>query len=138
MGAPAEGSTKVRLDKWLWAARFFKTRTLAKAAVEGGKVHYNQQRTKPSRTVEIGATLLVRQGWDQKEVRVLGLSEQRGNATAAQALYAETPASAARREAAAAERRLERAAAGPIAPLHRPSKKQRRQIHRFQQRDSSD
>ena len=67
---------KVRLDKWLWAARFFKTRSLAKQAIEGGKVHYEGARTKVSREVTVGAELQIRQGWDEKTVVVLGLSDQ--------------------------------------------------------------
>ena len=71
---------KVRLDKWLWAARFFKTRGVAKQAIEGGKVHYEGQRTKCSRHVEVGATLVIRQGFDEKTVVVVALSDQRRGA----------------------------------------------------------
>ena len=76
-----------RLDKWLWAARFYKTRTLAREMVDGGKVHYNGQRTKPSKEVEIGAMIKLRQGNDEKEVQVLALSNQRKAAPLAQQLY---------------------------------------------------
>lgn len=124
--APTEA---IRLDKWLWAARFFKTRSLAKQAVEGGKVRYNGERCKVSRNVEVGATLTVPQGWDAIEVNVLELSDQRGPAPQAQRLYRETDASRAAREKAAAERRAY-AASAPQSP-ERPNKKQRRQIHRF-------
>jgi ribosome-associated heat shock protein Hsp15 len=79
-------TTKVRLDKWLWAARLFKTRSLAKQAIEGGKVHYDGTRSKVSKEVEIGARLTVRQGWDEKELEVSALSVQRRGAAEAQLL----------------------------------------------------
>lgn len=120
-------SEPVRLDKWLWAARFFKTRTLAKDAVESGHVRYEDERTKVSKTVAIGARLRIRQGWDDIEVVVLGVSDQRRGAPEAQRLYAETAESQARRER---ERLLRQAAVGLDSP-QRPSKQQRREIHRF-------
>ena len=120
---------KLRLDKWLWAARFFKTRSLAKAAIEGGKVHLGGQRVKVSREVSVGDTLQIRQGWDEKVVVVMALSEQRRGAPEAQRLYEETGESIAKREAEAAARK---AAGGMIdRPDRRPDKRQRRQIHRF-------
>ncbi|RLA48426.1 MAG: RNA-binding protein [Gammaproteobacteria bacterium] len=120
---------KLRLDKWLWAARFFKTRSLAKAAIDGGKVHMTGQRVKASKEISVGDTLQIRQGWDEKMVRVKALSGQRRGAPQAQLLYEETPQSRAKREAQAAARK---AAGGMIdRPAQRPSKKQRRQIHRF-------
>jgi len=120
---------KLRLDKWLWAARFFKTRSLAKAAIEGGKVHLGGQRVKVSREISVGDTLQIRQGWDEKVVLVTGLSDQRRGAPEAQLLYQETAESSAKREAEAATRK---AAGGMIdRPAQRPTKKQRRQIHRF-------
>ena len=120
---------KLRLDKWLWAARFFKTRSLAKAAIEGGKVHLGGQRVKVSREIQVGDLLQIRQGWDERIVEVLALSDQRRGAPEAQRLYRETEASIERREAAAQARK---AAGGMIErPARRPSKKQRRQIHRF-------
>jgi len=120
---------KLRLDKWLWAARFFKTRSLAKAAIEGGKVHLGGQRVKVSREIAVGDTLQIRQGWDERVVEVLALSDQRRGAVEAQQLYTETDASIAKREAESAARK---AAGGMIdRPAHRPNKKQRRQIHRF-------
>lgn len=85
-----EKEDDVRLDKWLWAARFYKTRTLAKDMIDGGKVHYNGQRTKPNKTVEIGGVIKLRQGNDEKEVEVLALSTQRRGAPEAQLLYQET------------------------------------------------
>ena len=120
---------KLRLDKWLWAARFFKTRSLAKKAVEGGKVKVNGDRAKPSRDIAVGDRLVVRQGWAEKTVRVEALSEQRRGAPEAARLYTETAESIARREADAEERRARRLSAPD--PGGRPTKKQRRQIHRF-------
>jgi len=125
---------KLRLDKWLWAARFFKTRSLAKHAIEGGKVHLAGQRVKVSREISVGDQLQIRQGWDEKVVVVKALSEQRRGAPEAQLLYAETADSIAKREADGAARK---AAGGMIdRPAHRPSKKQRRQIHRFKESSS--
>ena len=121
----------VRLDKWLWAARFFKTRALAKKAIEGGKVHVDGQRVKSSKAVAVASQLRIRCGWDEKTVVVTALSSQRGNATHAATLYTETEASVASREQKAAERRAARDM--DWQPESRPSKKQRRQIHRFRQ-----
>lgn len=126
---------KIRLDKWLWAARFFKTRSLAKQAIEGGKVHYNGDRSKVSRDVETGATITLRQGWDERDVEVLALSDQRRGAPEAQKLYRETEASIAKRESEALQRK---ALHGLELPPRRPNKKQRRQIHRFKQQDVED
>jgi ribosome-associated heat shock protein Hsp15 len=117
---------RVRLDKWLWAARFFKTRSLAKQAIEAGKVHYEGDRVKVSKEVCLGATLQIRQGWDQKTVVVTGLSDRRGPASSAQALYQETPESIAARERLREER-----SSGPVPPGGRPQKRDRRLIHRF-------
>lgn len=122
---------KVRLDKWLWAARFFKTRSLAKQAIAGGKVHYEGARVKVSKDVEPGASLTVRQGWDEKTVEVLALSDKRGNASIAATLYQETAASIQARADQAALRK----AASP-ASQGRPSKRERRQIHRFVNKNS--
>ncbi|MGB2271692.1 MAG: ribosome-associated heat shock protein Hsp15 [Pseudomonadales bacterium] len=129
-------STTVRIDKWLWAARFFKTRSLAKQAIEGGKVHYNGQRIKTSKNVELDAELTIRCGWDEKTVIVKQLSDQRRNATEAAKLFDETAASLALREQRAAERK----AASLTMPNYasKPNKKQRRQIHRFKQDSESD
>jgi len=120
----------VRLDKWLWAARFFKTRGLAKKAIEGGKVHYAGARAKTSKAVEVGAIIRVPQGWDILEVEVIALSDQRRGAPEARALYRETEESVARREREAEARRLTNQAMQH--PLKRPDKKQRREIQRFQ------
>ncbi|WP_339616637.1 S4 domain-containing protein [uncultured Gilvimarinus sp.] len=134
MAEPA--SAKVRVDKWLWAARFFKTRSLAKAAIEGGKINADGQRIKPSRELEVGMTLTIRQGWDDKTVEVLALSDKRRGAPEAQLLYRETEASIVLREQRAAERK---AGLGSfIVSDHRPNKKERRQIHRFQRNMNMD
>jgi ribosome-associated heat shock protein Hsp15 len=129
MSKEREPPQKLRLDKWLWAARFFKTRSLAKSAIESGKVHLEGQRVKVSKEIAVGDTLQIRLGWDEKTVQVIQLSDQRRSAPEAQALYAETAESAARREAQALARK---AAGGMIdRPPHKPSKQQRRQIQRF-------
>lgn len=125
--ADSEGA-RVRVDKWLWAARFFKTRSLAKAAIEGGQVHCDGQRVKVSREVVPGMALTIRQGREHKTVVVLGLSEVRGPAPVAQQLYEETPDSVEARARLAEQRK----AMNLAHPDHRPNKKERRQIHRFQ------
>lgn len=127
-----DSSKRVRLDKWLWAARFYKTRSIAKQAIEGGKVHYNGARCKVSKEVELGALLTLRTGWDEREVEVLALSDQRRGAPEAALLYRETDDSIAQRERRAAERKALGPAAGIISN-ERPTKKQRRQIHRFRE-----
>lgn len=124
---------KVRLDKWLWAARFFKTRSLAKQAIESGHVKSGGQRLKASKEITAGAVLDVRQGWDTREVEVLALSDQRRGAPEAQQLYRETEQSIQEREARAAERKVLRDLQS--FPPSRPTKKQRRQIHRFREQD---
>ncbi|MTJ02193.1 ribosome-associated heat shock protein Hsp15 [Idiomarina piscisalsi] len=121
--------TGVRLDKWLWAARFYKTRALAREMVQSGKVHYDGQRSKPSKVVQVGAIITLRQGFDSKEVEVLELSEQRRGAPEAQLLYRETEKSIAKREENAEARKLN-ALYNPH-PDGRPDKKQRRQLIRF-------
>jgi ribosome-associated heat shock protein Hsp15 len=124
---------KVRIDKWLWAARFFKTRSLARQAIESGKVKSLGQRLKPSKDLTVGTMLTLRIGWDEKEIEVLGLSEQRHGAPQAQLLFRETAESVAQREQRAAERKVLNQF--DTFPLKRPTKKQRRQIHRFRQQD---
>jgi ribosome-associated heat shock protein Hsp15 len=118
-----------RIDKWLWAARFFKTRELASKACEMGRVVSNGVRAKPAREVRTGDTLQINNGTSEFEVEVLALSQQRGPAAVAQTLYRETEASAEARRKAAEERRL----LGPVdfAPAKRPSKRDRRLIHSF-------
>ncbi len=123
--------TRLRLDKWLWAARFYKTRSLAKQAIEGGKVHCEGGRAKPSKEIEIGTVITLRQGFDEKTILVKGLSEQRCGAPEAQLLYAETAESIRSREALAAQRVAQQAGNPYISA--RPDKKQRREIHRFKQ-----
>lgn len=122
---------KVRIDKWLWAARFFKTRSLAKQALEGGKVQCDGQKVKPSKDITTGLTLTIRQGYDDKVVLVKALSDKRRGAPEAQLLYEETAESIAKREERAAQRKAG-GLAGQIVSDHRPNKKERRQIHRFQ------
>ncbi len=124
---------RVRLDKWLWAARFFKTRALAKAAIEGGKVHCRGERCKPSKEPKVGDELVIRSGFDERTVVIQALSTVRRGAPEAQALYAETADSIVRREQAAAQRK---AGALGVQTDGRPSKKQRRQLHHF--RDAQD
>lgn len=123
-------SESVRLDKWLWAARFFKTRALAKKAIEGGKVQYDGTRAKTSKNVELGALIKVPQGWDVLEVEVTALSDQRRGAPEARTLYAETQESIEHRAREAEARRLNNQVMQH--PLKRPDKKQRREIQRFQ------
>ena len=119
---------KVRIDKWLWAARFFKTRTLAKNAIEGGKVQLAGQRVKVSREIAPGDLLRIRQGWDERDVTVKAVSEHRRGASVAQTLYDETPESVARRERAAEARK----AAGAMArPTQRPGKHERKVLERL-------
>lgn len=122
----------MRLDKWLWAVRFYKTRALAAEAVDGGKVHLNGQRTKPGKTVKIGSQLLIHKGDLSWEVEVLELPRQRGPASEARLAYEEGQASKDRRQALVAERRLQRQLA-PVQPSSRPNKRDRRLIHRFKQ-----
>ncbi|MBB1477536.1 ribosome-associated heat shock protein Hsp15 [Shewanella sp. SG41-3] len=119
----------IRLDKWLWAARFYKTRAIAKDMINGGKVHYNGQRTKSSKNAEVGAKIRLRQGNDDKEVFVIQLSGHRQSANVAQTLYEETPESINKRIINAEARRLN--ILNNPAPDHKPDKKQRRQIMRF-------
>ena len=119
---------KVRLDKWLWAARFFKTRALAKTAIEGGKVHCKGERCKPSKELRVGEELVIRAGFDERTVVDRALSDVRRGAPEAQLLYEETTESLTRREQAAA---LRKAGALGVETDGRPSKKQRRALQRF-------
>ena len=122
-------SEKVRVDKWLWAARFFKTRGLARDAIKGGKVQIDGHRVKPGRTLSEGDTLTIRRGEDEYEITVTDLGDRRLSAALAQEKYIESPDSVARREAAAAQRKLKREARAERE--RRPDKRQRRQIRRF-------
>jgi ribosome-associated heat shock protein Hsp15 len=126
---------KVRLDKWLWAARFFKTRTLAVEAIAGGKVHLNGNRIKPGHGVASGDQLRIRKGPYEFIVQVKELSTRRGPASVAALLYEETPESRATRDQLAELHRLS-AHAAPHTD-RRPNKKQRRQITRFIGKDTS-
>lgn len=150
-GSAAPGNRarqRVRLDRWLWAARLFRTRAQAKAAIEGGKVHLKTgalpvqpmagrdssgARLKPkvSKEIAVGDVLEVRTGWGTRTVEVTGLSEQRGNATAAAHLYRETAASIEAREAERARRRMENA--GLRVPQKRPTKRDRRELAKLKQ-----
>ncbi|MGB7802128.1 ribosome-associated heat shock protein Hsp15 [Buttiauxella sp.] len=124
-----KSSEGVRLDKWLWAARFYKTRALAREMVEGGKVHYNGQRSKPSKIVELNAMLTLRQGNDEKTVKVLAITEQRRPATDASQLYEETAESITKREKVALARKMN--ALTMPHPDRRPDKKERRDLMKF-------
>lgn len=123
----SESKGGVRLDKWLWAARFFKTRSLAAEEIGKGRVSANGQVAKASREVRPGDTLTFRQGTVSRTIVVLGVSALRGPAPVAQALYAETPESVAARDAAVKERRLSPEPAAAIE-AGRPTKKNRRQL----------
>ena len=124
-----ESPKRLRLDKWLWAARFYKTRGLAVEAVESGKALLNGERVKRAKDVKPGDTVTVRAGYLEWTIEVRGVSERRGPASEAALLYAETDASRAKRERALAERR---AAPQPVAPgLGRPTKRDRRILDRL-------
>lgn len=127
-----EEDDKVRLDKWLWAARFYKTRALAKEAIESGKVHCRGDRCKPGKEPRIGDEFQIRTGFDERVVVVKALSIVRRGAPEAQTLYAETEQSIARREAAAAMRK---AGSLGVTTDGRPTKKQRRQLHQLHNAD---
>ncbi len=127
---------KVRIDKWLWAARFFKTRNLAKQAIEGGKIHCDGHRVKASKEITTGIYLTIRQNMDEKTVLVTALSEQRRGAPDAALLYQETEESRTQREERAAQRKA--GMGSYIISDHRPNKKERRQIHRFERKHLDD
>ncbi|MDX1280733.1 ribosome-associated heat shock protein Hsp15 [Shewanella colwelliana] len=127
----SEPPSSVRLDKWLWAARFYKTRAIAKEMINGGKVHYNGQRAKSSKQAEVNAIIRLRQGHDDREVVIKQLSEQRHKAAIAQTLYEETSESIAKRATYAEARRLN--VLNNPAPDTKPDKKQRRQLIRFKE-----
>ncbi|MGL6118584.1 ribosome-associated heat shock protein Hsp15 [Plesiomonas sp.] len=130
----ADSLPAVRLDKWLWAARFYKTRALAREMVEGGKVHYNGQRSKPSKLVELGATLTLRQGNDARTVIILLIAEQRRSAIEAQLMYQETAESIQQREQVSLARKMN--ALSMPHPDRRPDKKERRDLLRFKYNDA--
>ena len=121
-----EASNTVRLDLWLWAARFYKTRTLAKQAIEAGRVEVDGQGAKPSRALKSGENVQVRRGEETFDIQVLALSAKRGSAPVARALYSESDESVAGRLAGQEKRRLE--ATGYKAPMSKPDKRARRLI----------
>lgn len=120
---------KIRVDKWLWAARFYKTRAMATEAILGGRIHVNGDRVKPSRSINVGDIIKISKGEVTMTIEVLALAEKRGPAKIAQSLYQESDSSMKQREELAEQRRLMRASL-PQSD-NRPNKKQRRQIHRF-------
>lgn len=128
----AASANTVRLDKWLWAARFYKTRAIAKAMIEGGKVYYNGQRSKSGKNVAVGDKIKIRQGFDDREVNVLALSEVRRDASFAQTLYSETAESIKTRDA----NNLARKQGILLSPAGttKPTKKERRKILQFKER----
>ncbi|MGM3173383.1 ribosome-associated heat shock protein Hsp15 [Dickeya lacustris] len=128
-----DDDTSVRLDKWLWAARFYKTRALAREMIDGGKVHYNGQRSKPGKLVETGAEITLRQGSDERTVKVLLISDQRRPAAQAQMLYEETAQSIEKREKLAIARKMN--ALSMPHPDRRPDKKERRDLIKFKYSD---
>ncbi len=127
--ASPQTEPEIRLDKWLWTARFFKTRHLAVEAINGGKVQIDGQRAKPGRSIRPGARLRIHKGPFEWEIEVLGISRQRRSAPEASLLFAEDEESRLRRERLLSERRAAGVAAGP--PGERPTKRDRRQIQRF-------
>ncbi|MEO6749720.1 MAG: S4 domain-containing protein [Casimicrobiaceae bacterium] len=129
MAEPEAAAPRIRADKWLWAARFYKTRALAVQAIDTGQVRIGDARIKPAHAMRIGERVSVRKSGIVVEVDAVALSERRGNASAAALLYAETPASIAAREAFAAQRRAD----AQSAPRHagRPTKRERRKLEDF-------
>lgn len=121
----------IRLDKWLWAARFFKTRSLATEAIKGGRVHVNGSRIKPGKAVAVGQLISINKPPQRFEVEVLALSDKCGSFTVAQTLYRETDASVAKREHEAVLRKSANQLVSGNQPKGRPTKRNRRQIIRF-------
>lgn len=128
MAQKSDEEDNVRLDKWLWAARFYKTRALAKAAIESGKVHCRGERCKPGKEPHIGDQFQIRTGFDERTVVVEALSVLRRGAPEAQTLYSETPESITKRENQAA---LRKAGNLGVTTDGKPTKKQRRQLFDF-------
>ncbi len=121
---------KLRLDKWLWAARFFKTRKLASEAIRGGRVHVNQQRVKPAKNVVCGDELEISRGEEVFTVEVVGLNDKRRPAKEAVRLYVESAESIEKRQQ---QRALNKLSGGGMSPGRKPDKRQRRKIRRFKQ-----
>ena len=121
--------SSVRLDKWLWAARFFKTRSIAREAVSGGKVHLNGNRAKPGRTLNTGDELRIQRGEEEYTITIIELSVRRGPAVVARTLYEESEENRNRREKLAEERKLEHQKSA--TRVRRPDKRERRKIVRF-------
>ncbi|MDM8545140.1 S4 domain-containing protein [Candidatus Venteria ishoeyi] len=126
---------KVRLDKWLWAARFFKTRSLATDAITGGKVHLDGQRIKPSKAAQIGQTLTIRTGFTERTVVITALAAKRGSATIAQQLYQETPESIEQREQQSKQRQVANLSMSRERGTGRPTKKDRRKLQDWKKGD---
>ncbi len=131
---PAEVES-IRLDKWLWAARFFKTRSLATEAINGGKVHVNGQRAKPGKDIKIGAGITVSKNGYFWEITVTALAPQRRSAKEAVLLYEESPESHAKRQLQIQQERENKTLLNITGIDRRPNKKERRLIHRFKQQD---
>lgn len=125
---------KIRIDVWMWAARFYKTRSVARNAIQAGKVTYNGQKCKAGKLVEVGSRIKFKAGFDEKEIVVKDLSKQRGNAAIAQSLYEETQESLAQRERNKEARKL--SAFHSPRPDHKPDKKQRRELLKIKSIDS--
>jgi len=125
---PPPHNSGVRADKWLWAARFYKTRSLAMAAINGGKVHLNGARIKPARKLDIGDRLSIRKGPDSFTITVAGLYLQRGPAEVARALYCETQESRQQRQQLREQQQWQ---GKPAGSQRRPDKRERRQLHQF-------
>jgi ribosome-associated heat shock protein Hsp15 len=125
-------SPSIRLDKWLWAARFYKTRAIAKQMIDGGKVFYNGQRSKSGKNVSLGDKITLRQGFEERHVLIIALADRRQDATFAQTLYQETPDSIETRE----KNTLARKQGILLSPASdtKPDKKQRRKLRQFKER----
>jgi ribosome-associated heat shock protein Hsp15 len=123
----------IRLDKWLWAARFFKTRSLAAEAINGGKVHVNGQRAKPSKEVKVGSELIIRKNGYEWLITVTELTTQRRSAKVAVSMFEENPESHTKRQLQIQQVREQKILLGVPLITHKPNKKERRLIHRFKQ-----
>jgi ribosome-associated heat shock protein Hsp15 len=123
----------IRLDKWLWAARFYKTRSLATEAINGGKVHVNDQRTKPGKEVKIGTEIKISKNGYTWDITVTALNPQRRSAKEAVLLYEESPESHVKRQQQIQEQRENKELFNYTGIDHKPNKKERRLIHRFKQ-----